>query len=241
MCKSSLFSNYLFYMIFFLLRRTGGGWIIIYSFRNVFSTATDGGGSSQKHVLLFAKRAIKPVQGRTGLILPLFPLVSSCLFCLLPAMLLLSSKTASALYRPRMDVVLCSNEFDILSNSLSSVVQGRTTLDRGYRFYRCPRKLLYIHYESPHTAGTGYGERLFFFNNKSHNCLQAFIFYLKIFITLPLPIIFPSLIFFQIIFPIIRIQILYFTTYIIRYRCSPIINSLSFKFFYNVHLFFVFR
>ena len=112
--------------------------IIIYSFRNVFSTATDGGGSIQKHVLLFAKRAIKPVQGRTGLILPRFPLVSSCLFCLLPAVLLLSSKTASALYRPRMDVVLCSNEFDILSNSLSSVVQGRTTLDRGYRFYRCP-------------------------------------------------------------------------------------------------------
>ena len=67
------------------------------------------------------------------------------------------------------------------------------------------------------------------------------MFYPNIFITLPLPIIFPSLIFFQIIFPIIRIQILYFTTYIIRYRCSPIINSLSFKFFYNVHLFFVFR
>ena len=93
MCKSSLFSNYLFYMIFFLLRRTGGGWIIIYSFRNVFSTATDGGGSIQKHVLLFAKRAIKPVQGRTGLILPLFPLVSFCRCCSAPAVFFLSTDT----------------------------------------------------------------------------------------------------------------------------------------------------
>ena len=144
MCKSSLFNNY-FSWILLSLWRTGGGWIIIYSFRNVFSTATDGGGSIQKHVLLFAKRAIKPVQGRTGLILPLFPLVSFCLLCSIPAVLLLSSKTASALYRPRMHVVLCSNEFDILSNSLSSVVQGRTTLDRGYRFYRCPKKSLYVY------------------------------------------------------------------------------------------------
>ena len=40
--------------------------------------------------------------------------------------------------RPRMDVVLCSNEFDIWSNSLSSIVQGRTMLDSGYRFNRCP-------------------------------------------------------------------------------------------------------
>ena len=35
------------------------------------ASAMDGGGSIQKHVLLFAKRAIKPVQGRTGLILAL--------------------------------------------------------------------------------------------------------------------------------------------------------------------------
>ena len=120
-CKSTPFNNYLFYMIFFLLRRTG----------------------------------VPP---------PRFPLVSSCLFCLLPAMLLLSSKTASALSKRQ----------------------------KGYRFYRCPRKLLYIHYESPHTAGTGYGERLFFFNNKSHNCLQRFMFHLNIFITLPVAITFPS-------------------------------------------------
>ena len=137
MCKSSLFNSY-FFWILLSLWRTGGDWIIIYSFRNVFSTAMDGGGSIQKHVLLFAKRAIKPVQGCSGLILPLFPLVSFCLFCSIPAVLLLSSKTASALYRPRMDVVPRSNEFDIPSNSLSSVVQGRTTLDRGYRFNRCP-------------------------------------------------------------------------------------------------------
>ena len=74
------------------------------------STDTDVGGSKQKHVLLFAKRAIKPVQGRTGLILPLFPLVSFCLSCLIPAVLLLSSKTASA-YSKRQ---------------------------KGYRFNRCP-------------------------------------------------------------------------------------------------------
>ena len=67
--------------------------IIIYSFRNVFSTATDGGGSIQKHVLLFAKRAIKPVQGRTGLILPLFPLVSFCRYCFVPAVFFLSTDT----------------------------------------------------------------------------------------------------------------------------------------------------
>ena len=66
-CKSALFSNYFFCMIFFLLRRTG----------------------------------VPP---------PRFPLVSSCLFCLLPAVLLLSSKTASALSKRQ----------------------------KGYRFNRCP-------------------------------------------------------------------------------------------------------
>jgi len=35
-------------------------------------------------------------------------------------------------------------------------------------------------------------ERFFFFNNKSHNCLQAFMLYLNILITLPVAIIFPS-------------------------------------------------
>ena len=75
---------------------------------------------------------------RTGVSPPRFPLVSFCLSCLIPAVLLLSSKTASALYRPRMDVVPRSNEFDIWSNSLSSIVQGRTMLDSGYRFNRCP-------------------------------------------------------------------------------------------------------
>ena len=34
--------------------------------------------------------------------------------------------------------------------------------------------------------------RFFFFNNKSHNCLQAFMLYLNILITLPVAIIFPS-------------------------------------------------
>jgi len=32
----------------------------------------------------------------------------------------------------------CQYEFDISSNSLSSVVQGRAMLDSGYRFNRCP-------------------------------------------------------------------------------------------------------
>ena len=39
----------------------------------------------------------------------------------------------------------CQYEFDISSNSLSSVVQGRAMLDSGYRFNRCPNNLLYIH------------------------------------------------------------------------------------------------
>ena len=39
----------------------------------------------------------------------------------------------------------CQYEFDISSNSLSSVVQGRAMLDSGYRFNRCPKNLLYIH------------------------------------------------------------------------------------------------
>ena len=86
-CKRPLFNNYFFWFLLSLWR-TGGGWITAYSLRNVFSTATDGGVSIQKHVLLFAKRAIKPVQGRTGLILPLFSLVSFCRCCFLPAVFL---------------------------------------------------------------------------------------------------------------------------------------------------------
>ena len=43
-----------------------------------------------------------------------------------------------------------------------------------------------------HTAITGYGGRLIILDNKSHNCLQAFMLYLSIFITLPVAIIFPS-------------------------------------------------
>ena len=87
--QKTLFTNYFFWILLSLcLWRTGGSWIIIYSFRNVFSTATDGGGSIQKHVLLFAKRAIKPVQGRTGLILPRFPLVSFYRYCFVQAMFL---------------------------------------------------------------------------------------------------------------------------------------------------------
>ena len=86
MCKSPLFKSYFFWILLSLcLWRTGGGWITAYSLRNVFSTATDGGVSIQKHVLLFAKRAIKPVQGRTGLIVPRFPLVSFCRCCSAPA------------------------------------------------------------------------------------------------------------------------------------------------------------
>ena len=110
-CKSILFSNYLFCRIFFLLWRTAA----------------------------FCFFMVMRKQNAA----PRFPLISFCLFCSIPAVLLLSSKTASALYRPRMDVVLCSNEFDISSNSLSSTVQGCTTLDRGYRFYRCPKRLYF--------------------------------------------------------------------------------------------------
>ena len=55
--------------------------------------AKDGGGSTQYPVLHSAKRAIKPVQGRTGLILPLFPLVSFCRCCFLPAVFFLSTDT----------------------------------------------------------------------------------------------------------------------------------------------------
>ena len=65
-CKRPLFNNYFFWFLLSLWR-TGGGWITAYSLRNVFSTATDGGVSIQKHVLLFAKRVVKPVHGRTGL------------------------------------------------------------------------------------------------------------------------------------------------------------------------------
>jgi len=47
--------------------------------------------------------------------------------------------------RPWMDGVLLSNEFDVSSNSLSSVVYGHTTLDSGYRFYPVPRSADAIH------------------------------------------------------------------------------------------------
>ena len=107
--------------------------ITIYRLSNVFSTATDGGVSIQKHVLLFAKRAIKPVQGRTGLILPRFSLVSFCLSCSIPAVLLLSSKTASALSKRQ----------------------------KGYRFNRCPQVAVLIYVRIPHTAVTGYGGALY--------------------------------------------------------------------------------
>ena len=42
------------------------------------------------------------------------------------------SKTVALYNRPWMDVVLCSNEFDISSNSSSSVVHGCTTLESGF-------------------------------------------------------------------------------------------------------------
>ena len=102
---------------------------------------------------------------------PRFPIVSFCLSCLIPAVLLLSSKTASALYRPRTEIfknvlpctflnyeffsgktrfcltplTSCQYEFDISSNSLSSAVHGRTTLDSGYRFNRCPEATFLIY------------------------------------------------------------------------------------------------
>ena len=57
----------------------------------------------------------------TGVPLPRFPLISFCLSCSLPAVLLLSSKTASVLSKRQ----------------------------KGYRFNRCPRKLLLYMYSSP--------------------------------------------------------------------------------------------
>ena len=109
------------------------------------ASATDGGGSIQKHVLLFAKRTIKPVQGRTGLIVPLqkpqmlfdrprTEIFKNVLPCTFLNYEFFSGKTCFCL----TPLTSCQYEFDIPSNSLSSAVQGCTMLDRGYRFNRCP-------------------------------------------------------------------------------------------------------
>ena len=114
--------------------------ITIYSLRNVFSTAMDGGGSTQSPRFAICKTCC---QTCTRMYRFDMTALSACIF--LPLLLcsggvfpLALQKPQMLFDRPRMDVVLCSNEFDIPSNSLSSVVQGRTTLDRGYRFNRCP-------------------------------------------------------------------------------------------------------
>ena len=85
--------------------------------------------------------------------------------------------------RPRMDVVLCSNEFDIWSNSLSSIVQGRTMLDSGYRFNRCPQAIVLIYVRILHTAVTGY-RRDYFSLITSHIIAYKGLCFISIFLLL---------------------------------------------------------